>query len=120
MTNGPIFFLGGYILAFVGSLVIAVLLVGHSRGGARIVGLIGALVIMAGALVPILAEVSGNSLLVFSPDAAVESYHQEEASDVLLAALPGTLIGLGLIGIAVAVIRPGPGVGDKRQPRSDP
>lgn len=116
MINGPIFFLGGYVLAFIGSLVVAVLLVGNRRGGARIVGLIGALLIMAGALVPIFAEVSGNSLIAISPDAAVESYHREEASDVIVAALPETLIGLGLIGIAVAAIRPGHVIGNELQP----
>lgn len=118
MTGGPAIFLGGYALSFIGAIIIALVVIGQRRGGARLFGLLGALLIMAGAIVPVFAELSGNSLVAISPEAGVDFSRRGETADTLLAALPGTLIGFGLIGVALAAIRPGPAVGSASVPRS--
>lgn len=97
--------MAGYVGMVLAAVFIAVMVFIHRRGGARVCGVIGAVLLITGTVArPILVSLgigsSGNGLFAVDDPSSL--------STLIALAAPGTLLGVGLILVFIAAVSRAP------------
>lgn len=99
-----LFGLIGYILPIIGALVVAIMMIIHRRGGARAMGILGAVLVVVGIIYPPISILLGFGAGSLTAAEAMAGQENSWALDFFGSAAPGVLIGAGVVLICAAAV----------------
>ena len=94
----------GYVLPVFASIFIVVMIAIHRRGGARVIGIIGSLLVIAGTLLPPVIGFLGIGPAGMTAEALLAGDQPSPVAGFISAVGPGVLTGIGIIGVCCAAV----------------